>query len=331
MNMNITKWDNAKQAIAECRSIDEIKEIRDRAEALRQYAKQAKESLQVQNDIAEIKLRAERRAGEMLKEANIPKHNEKNELQDVTRLKDIGIEKHESSRWQKEADIPEEVFEQHIAEVKNNNIELTQAGLLKLHNELEREKIKIKNTELQGKLEKLPNKKYQTIVIDPPWPIQKIMREVRPNQVSEIDYPTMSIDEIKKFPINELVHENCHIYLWTTHKFLPVAFEVFQSWGVRYECLLTWVKNVGFTPFSFMYSTEHVLFGRIGSLELLKKGKRLDFDGKVRQHSRKPDEFYNLVREVSPSPRIDIFSRQEHEGFDQYGNEKAKFQDRCAA
>ena len=88
---------------------------------------------------------------------------------------------------------------------------------------------------------------------------------------------------------------------------------------------MTWVKNVGFTPYSFMYSTEHILFGRIGFLELLKKGKRLDFSAKVREHSRKPDEFYNLVREVSPEPRIDIFSREKREGFDQYGDQSDKF------
>ncbi|MCD6317654.1 hypothetical protein J7M02_01150, partial [Candidatus Aerophobetes bacterium] len=117
-----------------------------------------------------------------------------------------------------------------------------------------------------------------------------------------------------------------HIYLWTTHKFLPVAFEVFKEWKVKYQCLLTWVKDVGFTPFSWMYSTEHILFGRIGSLDLLKKGRRLDFKGKVREHSRKPDEFYDLVREVSPEPRLDVFSREKREGFDQWGNEKDKFQ-----
>ncbi len=166
-------------------------------------------------------------------------------------------------------------------------------------------------------------KQYQTIVIDPPWPMEKITRDVRPNQF-DFDYPVMSIEEIKNFklPVNP---EGCHVYLWTTQKFLPIAFSVFESWGIKYECLLTWVKNVGFTPFSFMYSTEHCLFGRCGSLSLLKLGKRLDIAAKVRQHSRKPAEFYDLVREVSPEPRVDIFSREPHEGFDQYGNETAKF------
>jgi N6-adenosine-specific RNA methylase IME4 len=172
----------------------------------------------------------------------------------------------------------------------------------------------------------IPDGKYRTIVIDPPWPMAKIQREVRPKQI-DMDYPVMTIEDIKALPIPKLAFEDgCHIYLWATHKQLPTAFDLFTIWGVNYECLLTWVKNVGITPFSWMYSTEHCLFGRIGNLPLLKLGKRLDFTANVREHSRKPDEFYNLVAEVSPEPRIDFFSREKREGFDQYGNETDKFQ-----
>ncbi len=171
----------------------------------------------------------------------------------------------------------------------------------------------------------LPEGKYRAIVIDPPWPIEKILREVRPNQI-DLDYPTMTIEEIEALPVPELAYEDgCHIYLWTTHKYLPRAFQVLDAWGANYECLLTWVKNVGITPFSWMYSTEHCLFARIGNLPLLKLGKRLDFQAKVREHSRKPDEFYNLVKEVSPEPRIDMFSREQRDGFAQYGNELDRF------
>jgi N6-adenosine-specific RNA methylase IME4 len=173
---------------------------------------------------------------------------------------------------------------------------------------------------------KIPEGKFRTIIVDPPWPVKKIIREVRPNQEEELDYPTLTIEQIKALPIKQCAYDDgCHVYLWTTHKFLPIAFEVFKCWGVNYECLLTWVKNVGFTPFSWMYSTEHILFGRIGSLEVLEKGHRLDFTGKVREHSRKPDEFYDLVRTVSPEPRRDMFSREKREGFLSWGNEPDRF------
>ncbi len=172
----------------------------------------------------------------------------------------------------------------------------------------------------------IPDTTYRCIVVDPPWPVDWIPREVRPLQGGELDYPTMTVDEIMAIPVGKLADsDGCHVYLWTTQRFLPTAFEVFKAWGVKYQCVLTWIKNVGFTPFSWMYSTEFVLFGRVGSLQLLKVGKRTDFTGKVREHSRKPDEFYDLVREVSPGPRLDMFAREAHDGFETWGNETSKF------
>ena len=84
---------------------------------------------------------------------------------------------------------------------------------------------------------------------------------------------------------------------------------------------MTWNKNVGITPFSWMYDTEHVLFGRIGSLNLLKNGLRLSFSAKVTKHSAKPDVFYERVIEASPGQRLEMFARQQREDFDAWGNE----------
>jgi len=166
---------------------------------------------------------------------------------------------------------------------------------------------------------------YRTIVIDPPWPIEKSLRTARPNQM-EMDYKTWSLEEIRKFPIKKFISKDgCHLYLWTTHKYLPDAIQILGDWGFKYHCLLTWVKNVGFTPFSFMFSTELVLFGLMGNVAMIKKGERLDFTADAREHSRKPDTFYDLVKRVSPDPRIDIFSREKRDGFDQWGIEVGKF------
>lgn len=165
---------------------------------------------------------------------------------------------------------------------------------------------------------------YSCIVIDPPWDIKKIERDERPNQGLHLDYPTMSLDKIadeKWVPVRTHASDDCHLYLWVTHKYLPAGLELMQAWGFNYQCTMTWRKNVGITPFSWMYDTEHVLFGRKGNLPLTQLGLRLSFDAPVQGHSVKPEVFYDRVRAASPGPRIDMFARTQREGFDTWGNE----------
>ncbi|WP_313673252.1 MT-A70 family methyltransferase [Mycolicibacterium sp.] len=165
---------------------------------------------------------------------------------------------------------------------------------------------------------------YSCIVIDPPWDIKKIERDERPNQGAFLDYPTMSLDQIadeKWVPVRTHAADDCHLYLWVTHKYLPAGLELMEAWGFRYQCLMTWRKNVGITPFSWMYDTEHVIFGRKGNLPLTQLGLRLSFDAPVQGHSVKPEVFYERVRAASPGPRIDMFARTERNGFEVWGNE----------
>jgi N6-adenosine-specific RNA methylase IME4/transcriptional regulator with XRE-family HTH domain len=190
--------------------------------------------------------------------------------------------------------------------------------------EIRRLQVQERNEQLREKGAELPTGKYACLVVDPPWPMKKIEREVRPNQV-EFDYPTMNEEQLRDFELPSLAGDDCHLYLWTTQKYLPMALRLAEHWGFKYQCLMTWVKNVGPTPFSWMYTTEHVLFCSKGNLPLLAIGRRLDFVAKGREHSRKPDVFYNLVKDVSPEPRIDVFSRERRDGFEQYGYEVEKY------
>lgn len=157
----LTHLDTARRALALARSIDEVKQIRDKAEALRHYIQQQGASLEIQNDCAEIKLRAERRAGEMLGEMEKnpgtkgqlvgPGVIGSNMVQPpITKLSDLGISRIQSHRWQLEARVPEDVFEQHISQVKAQKEELTSRGLLKLALRLSRSEARAVNApELQ--------------------------------------------------------------------------------------------------------------------------------------------------------------------------------------
>lgn len=138
----LVRLEGARRALAEAKTLDEIKEIRDQAEAVRQYVKAAGYGLEMQNDAAEVKLRAERRAGELLAEIN--KHpGAATRLHDATSLPptldDLGIEKTQSHRWQQIARVPEPEFERHVATVKAERGELTSASVLEIARELTRE------------------------------------------------------------------------------------------------------------------------------------------------------------------------------------------------
>ena len=172
----------------------------------------------------------------------------------------------------------------------------------------------------------LPQGIYKTIVIDPPWPIDKILREVRPNQI-EFDYPILSLETIKALPIMSLAAENSHLYLWTTERFLHEAFHCLEAWDFRYIFTMAWHKAGGFQPWGLpQYNCEFVLFGRRGALPFLTtKAFPVCFEGGRREHSRKPDVFYEIVGRASPSPRLDMFSREARDGFESWGNESDKF------
>lgn len=161
---------------------------------------------------------------------------------------------------------------------------------------------------------------YDVIVIDPPWPMKKIERDVAPDQV-EFDYPTMTEDEL--FDIEVPCADNCHVWLWTTHKFLPLALELLEAWNLKYVCTFVWHKPGGFQPYGLpQYNAEFALYARKGTPEFTDfKDFKLCFDAPRTGHSEKPDYFYELVRRVTAGRRLDMFSRRAIPGFDSWGKE----------
>lgn len=141
----LTHFDRARHELELASTIDEVKKIRDQAEALRQYARQQKLSLEMQNRCAEIKIRAERRAGDILSDMDKhppgpPSGDRSHDGTDPPRLVDLGISKNQSSRWQSIASIPEDEFEERVEEIKRKNGELTSREFLSLAGFLQRER-----------------------------------------------------------------------------------------------------------------------------------------------------------------------------------------------
>lgn len=161
---------------------------------------------------------------------------------------------------------------------------------------------------------------YDVIVIDPPWPMQKIERDVRPNQ-SEFDYPTMTEDELSALKIP--MADDCHVWLWTTQKFLPMALRLLDTWGMRYVCTFVWHKSGGFQPIGLpQFNCEFALYARHGKPEFIDtKALPTCFEAARGAHSEKPEAFYEVVRRVTAGRKLDMFNRRNIVGFETWGNE----------
>lgn len=128
--------EHAATYLAQARSIDDVKLIRDKAQAITAYARQQKLGLQMQNDAAEVKIRAERRVGELLADTELnkggrPKENQSNDTTGFYSLKEMGLSRDDSSRWQKLAGMSDVDFEQYLASTRDAGKELTTAGVLR--------------------------------------------------------------------------------------------------------------------------------------------------------------------------------------------------------
>jgi N6-adenosine-specific RNA methylase IME4 len=323
-------YDTACTALANARTVDEVKDIRDRAMAMATYARQAQNKT-LYADAHEVRKRAERRVGEQMAEQfkTIGKNTGARGIGPIAgdlfphnqppTLAAAGVDKDLAKAARAAAAVPEHEFEQMLAESRERIVD-----------EVDRLDRKILNAGRRARTKAtavtVPEGKFSCIVIDPPWPMEKIERDVRPNQVG-FEYPTMSEDELADFDIGALAADDCHLFCWTTQRFLPMAMRLIEAWDFRYVCEFVWHKPGGFQPVGLpQFNCEFVLYARLGSPRFTStKGLSTCFEAPRREHSRKPDEFYQMVRRATGEPRIDVFSREQREGFAQYGNEPAKF------
>jgi N6-adenosine-specific RNA methylase IME4 len=174
-------------------------------------------------------------------------------------------------------------------------------------------------------------KKFATVLADPPWQFQNRTGKMAPEHKRLQRYPTMSLQEIKDLPVEAIVADTAHLYLWVPNALLAEGMQVMEHWGFTYKTNLIWYKirkdggpdrrGVGFY---FRNVTEIILFGVRGkNARTLQPGRSQEniISSRKREHSRKPDEQYDLIEACSPGPRIELFARGPRKDWFVWGNQ----------
>lgn len=175
------------------------------------------------------------------------------------------------------------------------------------------------------------NKKVGTILADPPWQFQNRTGKIAPEHGRLTRYPTMTLEEIMALPVSEISAPTSHLYLWCPNALLPEGLAVMRAWGFQYKSNLVWHKirkdggpdgrGVGFY---FRNVTELILFGVRGkNARTLTPGRsQVNFLAtRKREHSRKPDEQYEIIQSCSPGPFLELFARGTRKGWTTWGNQ----------
>jgi N6-adenosine-specific RNA methylase IME4 len=315
-SLQLQKVIDAAKALEIAKTIPDVKMIRDKAKVIADYCKQQKYCKRAVLDAAELQLRAERKLGQLIPD-RFPNHRPAKVLQTGT-LKEAGISRTQSHRWQKVSNIPEPEFEQYVAVSRESGKSPNASGaILTRSRQTVLEKLQATETRCPSTC----SGSYDVVVVDPPWPMERIERDCRENQAKPLDYSVMTLDEIGALSVPAA--RDCHLWLWTTHRFLPHAFSILARWGFKYVCTFTWHKPGGFQPYGLpQYNSEFVLYGRRGSPVFTSTREFFTcFEAARAEHSAKPQEFYDTVARVTAGRRLDMFNRRVIPGFDRWGKQ----------
>lgn len=283
-------------------------------------------------DVAETVTLAKLKLGEIINALPKAGHNQYTQVQIDTAVEkqkpkaetiaELGISQKKAERLQTMAKNPE-VVQAAMAKARDNADIVSEAQILNEIKQVKRKKdIQRQVDEIEQQALEKPDGLFDVIVIDPPWNYgtqfsAEAYRVANP-------YPEMTQAELKAIELPAA--EDCVLFLWTTHKFIWDAKELLDHWGFDYRCMLVWNKQKLGTGNLIRMQCEFCLIGLKGKPTFKDVHNIRDLiEEPRREHSRKPDAFYQLVEELCAGRKLDYFSRQQREGWTTYGNDTDKF------
>ncbi|WP_292457828.1 MT-A70 family methyltransferase [Methylibium sp.] len=285
---------------------------------------------QMEQWVAEIRLRARRRLGEL--SAALPKVTGRNlpnvDLAEQPGKREVlaaaGITKDEAHRCEKLARISDTLFNEYVegkraANEPVNPDELVRSVAPQPERGESAARFQAPGLLQVADLEELKARgvKFGTIYADPPWRYDnQASRGATSNH-----YPGMSVDEISALPVADLAAESAHLHLWTTNGFLFEARRILEAWGFEYRSCFVWVKpQMGMGNY-WRLSHEFMLLGVRGSCPFADHSLRSWSELPRGRHSEKPAAVRALVERASPGPRLELFGREPAPGWTVWGNE----------
>ena len=187
----------------------------------------------------------------------------------------------------------------------------------------------------QAFIDCLGSKKFRTILADPPWQFTNRTGKMAPEHRRLSRYQTLSFQEIGEVPVHMAAENPAHLYLWVPNALLPEGLEVMRAWGFTYKTNIIWHKirkdggpdgrGVGFY---FRNTTEMILFGIRGAQRTLAAGRSQVniIRSQKQEHSRKPEQLYEIIEACSPGPFIELFARGTRPGWYAWGNQADRYE-----
>lgn len=340
----LVRYEAACRALEEASSVDEVKDIFSKADAVRVYARQAKNK-KLENDAKIIRWRAIRRLGEMMEAQPKAKPGRRKQEEEIglenspISLDEAGIDKNLAHLARRYAAMEETSFDRLVArcQAHNDGVERLPLDILAADEKEARraseaaayaERTAVGCNVADLEILAADGARFSVIYADPPWEF-KVYSGKGKDRSADRHYSTGGLDAIKALPVATLAAENCALLMWAVMPELPGALEIIKAWGFEYKTVgFTWIKQnksgeglfwgMGYWTRA---NAEVCLLATKGSPERQARDVHQVLLSPVTEHSRKPDEFHARIERLLRGPYLELYARREREGWTTWGNE----------
>lgn len=319
----LVKYDAACRAVAEAKTIDEVKDIHDKSVALQAYARQARNH-DLEADAIEIRMRATRRLDQLrvdqkttvgLNQGSRLVGPSRTRQDDRPTLAQAGIDKHLAHRARGLGALSDLDFEAAVVTARRNITSVVKAATKGKHRD-------IREAELGARIKALPTRRYGVVLADPAWRFEPYSRDTGMDRAPDNHYATSDLQTI--IASRPALADAAVVFMWAIVPMLPEALSVLSEWGLTYRSHMVWVKNKISTGYWFRMKHEVLLVGARGDLPAPAMGTQSAsvLEANVGKHSEKPVAVHEMIERLYPSlPKLEMYARSGRPGWDSWGAE----------